>query len=70
MTMRFCVSLVALIAASLQPAMLAQSPGVSRPNVVLVITDNRHQDVAQALRALLADWERNVDAEATMHKPR
>ena len=31
---------------------------------------NQRQDVAQKLRALLADWERDVDAEAKAHKPR
>src|SRR5687768_12811518 len=31
---------------------------------------SRRQDVAQKLRALLADWERDVDAEAKAHQPR
>jgi arylsulfatase A-like enzyme len=40
MTLRFCLLIAALIAASLQSAALAQTPGASRPNVVLVITDD------------------------------
>ena len=39
MTMR-CLLSVALIAASLPSAALAQTPGASRPNVVLVMTDD------------------------------
>ena len=40
MTRRVRLLIVAIIAASLPPAMLAQVPGVQRPNVVLVITDD------------------------------
>jgi arylsulfatase A-like enzyme len=40
MTMGFRLLIAAIIAASLQAAPLAQIPGASRPNVVLVITDD------------------------------
>src|SRR5688572_6958394 len=40
MTMRFRLLLVAIVAASLPSAPLAQIPGASRPNVVLVLTDD------------------------------
>ena len=40
MTLRCCVLVVAILAASLQSSTLAQTPSAPRPNVVLVITDD------------------------------